>query len=176
MFHLCFLYSLFRVMSMSCDQRLCPGVGGRRCGEFMSPIFRDPQPTCTKCRGIKCMADVTCDICKDWSVAHWEPFLKRRPYSGSRKKRPPGSALPHALQPPPPSASASSEAGRPAPTPRSLPLLLRGMTTRRGWRVSREVPPPSSLIWREVRGEAPRKPWLLRARAIRLIPPFLGRG
>ena len=60
------------------------------------------------------MADVTCDICKDWSLAQWEAFLKRRPYSERRKKRPSGSALPPASQTPLPSASASSEAGRPA--------------------------------------------------------------
>ena len=103
---------------MSCEQRLCPGVGGRRCGAFMPPLFRDPHPTCTRCRGTKCSADVTCDICKDWSVAQWEAFLKKLPYSGHRKKRPSGSALPTTPPTLPPSASASSEAGRPAPPPR----------------------------------------------------------
>ena len=91
---------------MSCDQRLCPGVGGRRCGVFMSPLFRDPHPTCARCMGVKGTSDVTCDICKDWSVAQWETFLKRR-----RKKRPSVSALPSA---PPillPSASAPSGDG-----------------------------------------------------------------
>ena len=78
MLHFFFLSILFRVMSMSCDQRLCPGVGGRRCGVFISPIFRDPHPTCARCWGIKCTADVTCDICKDWSVVQWEAFLTRR--------------------------------------------------------------------------------------------------
>ena len=81
---------------MSCEQRLCPGVGGRRCGAFMSPLFRDPHPTFARCRGIKCSADVTCDICKDWSVTQWEAFLKRRPYSERCKKHPSGSALPSA--------------------------------------------------------------------------------
>ena len=64
---------------MSCEQRLCLGVGGRRCGAFMSLLFRDRHPTCARCRGTKCSADVTCDICKDWSVAQWEAFLKRLP-------------------------------------------------------------------------------------------------
>ena len=49
------------------------------------PHIRDPHPTCARCRGVKCIADVTCDICKDWSVAQWEAFLKRRPYGGRRK-------------------------------------------------------------------------------------------
>ena len=89
---------------MSSEQRLCPGVGGRRCGAFMSPLFKDPHPTCVRCRGTKCSADVTCDICKDWSVAQWEAFLKRRPYSERCKKRPSGSTLPSAPSPilPPP--------------------------------------------------------------------------
>ena len=70
----------------------------------MSPLFRDLHPTCARCRGVKCTADVTCDICKDWSVTQWEAFLKRRPYSGRCKKRPSGSALPPASRPlcPPP--------------------------------------------------------------------------
>ena len=126
MFYLCSVFSLFRIMSVSCNQRLCPGVGGRKCGAFMSPIFRDLHPTCARYRGIKYTADVTCDICKDWSVAQWEAFLKRRPCSGHRKKRPSGSALPPAFQTPPPSASASSEAGCPALPPRSLPPPSEG--------------------------------------------------
>ena len=84
---------------MSCDQRLSPGVGGRRCGAFMSPLFRDPHPTSARCRGVRCTADVTCDSCKDWSVAQWEAFLKKRPYSSRRKQRPSGSALPPPLRP-----------------------------------------------------------------------------
>ena len=129
---------------MSCEQRLCPGVGGRRCGAFMSPLFRDLHPTCARCRGTKCSADMTCDICKDWSVAQWEAFLKRRPYGERRKKRPSGSALPSVLPTLPPFASASSEAGRSAPPPRPTsppsegqpPLLQRGVTFRGRWRVS----------------------------------------
>ena len=96
------------------------GVGGHRCGAFMSPIFRDPHPICARCRGIKCTADVTCDICKDWSVAQWEAFLKGRPYSGRRKKRPSGSALSPASQTPPPSASAFFRSRPPSATPPSF--------------------------------------------------------
>ena len=58
-------FVLFSLARMLLDQRLCPGVGGRKCGAFMSPIFRDPHPTCARCRGKKCTSDVTCDICKD---------------------------------------------------------------------------------------------------------------
>ena len=55
---------------MLLDQQLCPGVGGRKCGAFMSPIFRDAHPTCAWCRGRKCTSDVTCDIC------NWRKLLK----------------------------------------------------------------------------------------------------
>ena len=55
------------------------------------PIFRDPRPTCVRCRGVKCTSDVTCDICKNWSVGQWEAFLKKRSYS----------VISHALQAPP---------------------------------------------------------------------------
>ena len=137
---LCFVFRLFRVMSMSRDQRFCPGAGGRRFGAFMSPIFRDPHPTYARCMGIKCTADVTCDICKDWSVVQWESFLKRR-----RKKRPSGSTLP-----PPPSTSPSSEAERPELPPQPLPPPSEGCgrsgeaegVLRVG---SREVSPPPSF-------------------------------
>ena len=119
---------------MSCEQRLCPGVGGLRCGAFMSPLFRDLYPTCARCRGTKCSADVTCDIFKDWSVAQWEAFVKRRPNSEGRKKRPSGSALPSAPPTLLPSASAYLEAGRPAPPlcpPHPpTPLLQRGVAVR----------------------------------------------
>ena len=73
---------------MLLDQQLCPAVAGRKCGAFMSPLFRDPHPTCARCRGKKCTSHVTCDICKDWSVAQWEAFLKKRSYSGCCKSRP----------------------------------------------------------------------------------------
>ena len=108
-------------MSVSCDQRLCPGVGGRTYGAFMFPLFRDPHPTCARCRGVKCTSDVTCDICKDWSVVQWETFLQRRPSSELRQKRLSGAALPSAP---------------PTLTPCASPFLQRGMTARGRRRVS----------------------------------------
>ena len=133
MFHPCSVFRLFRVMLMSRDQRLCPGVGDRRCGASISPIFRDLHPTYARCRGIKCTADVTCDSCKDWSVAQWEVFLKPRPYSGHRKKRPSGSALPPASQAPPPRLLWKLDAMR---FLLGHSPLLRGVTARGRWRVS----------------------------------------
>ena len=110
-------------MSMSCDQRLCPGVGGRRCGAFMSPLFRDPHPTCARCRGVKCMSDVTCDICKDWSVPQWEAFLKRHPSLCASDP----SSLHLGF------FGSWTPCGLPLGHP---PLLLRGMTARGRRRVS----------------------------------------
>ena len=147
------------------------------------PLFRDLHPACARCRGVRCTADVTCDICKDWSVAQWEAFLEKRPYNSHRKHRPSGSSLPSAPQTNPPCASSSSEAGHPVPPPppRSLPLLLRGLTARGVgggvWRVPLarlSLPLPSR--WRVGWGEAPRVLWLLGARGIRLPLPSRGRG
>ena len=84
---------------MSQEQQLCPGVGGRRCGAVISPLFRDPHPTCARCRGKKCTVDVTCDICKDWSVAQWEAFLKKCAYSGRHKSRLQALTFPLLLRP-----------------------------------------------------------------------------
>ena len=122
-------FVLFSLARMLLHQSLCPGVGGRKCEAFMSPILRDPHPACARCRGVQCTSDMTCDICKDWSVALWEAFLKKRFYSGRRKSRLSGSALPTAPLPLPPSVSASLEAGRPSPPPpSSLPSEGRGQS------------------------------------------------
>ena len=142
---------------MSCGQRLCPGVGGRRCGAFMSPIFRDPHPTCVRCRGKKCMADMTFDTCKDWSVAQWEAFLKMLPYSVRRRKRLSGSALPPVPQTPPALRLCFFGSQTPCASPSATPppLLLRGVTGRGMWRVS--------FAWVLARSPLP-------------LPPFGGRG
>ena len=58
----------------SCDKRLCPGVDGRKCGAHMSPVVKDPHPTCTRCRGRNCTRDSMCISCKDWSLAQWTAF------------------------------------------------------------------------------------------------------
>ena len=79
-----------------------------------------------------CTADVTCDICKGWSVAQWEAFLKKRPFSSRHKHCPSGSSLSPAPQTNPHCASSSSEA---------VPPLLRGLTAW-GEGAPREASPP----------------------------------
>ena len=81
--------------------------------------------------------------------------MKKRPYSGSRKKRPSSSTLPSAPPALPSSASASSEAGRPPLV--HLPLLQRGVAVRGSQRVApawvlmrSPLPPPA--VWWERRG------------------------
>ena len=125
------------------------------------------------------MADVTCDICKDWSVAQWEAFLQKRSYSGRRKSRPSGAALSTAPWPLPSSASASSEAGRPSlpPPPSSLPSEGWGRSgeSKGVFHVGSSVvfPPPSRCLVGEEGGWV-RGSWLLGASVTRLL--LLSRG
>ena len=72
-------------------------------------------------------------------MAQWEAFLKKCSYSGRRKARPSGSALPTAPQPRPPSAYASLEAGCPLPSPLPSFPLSEG-------RGSRKAPPSLALV------------------------------
>ena len=80
---------------MSRELRICPGVGDRKCGAFLSCLDRDPHPTCTRCRGKVCTKDLTCDFCAVWSAEQWELFSKKRSYK--ERKRPSGS-VPSAQQ------------------------------------------------------------------------------
>ena len=92
--------------------QVCPGVGDRKCGAFLSSIDRDPHSTCTRCRGRICTMNMTCDICADWSVAQWEQFVKKRSYKDRKKpSRPSGSVPPAPLTSP--RAETSSGVSRP---------------------------------------------------------------
>ena len=112
-------------------------------------LFRDPHPMCTSCRGQKCSVDVTCDICKEWSVAQWDVFLKKR-----RKSHASSSSLPSAPLPTSSVASASSEAGHHSPSlqPSSRPSEGSGVAERSGGvtSVALVVPPlPHLALVRE---------------------------
>ena len=149
----------FVSLVMSRELRICPGVGGRKCGAFLSSLDRDPHPTCTRCRGRICTKDLTCDVCKDWSPTQWEAFAKKRSYAErKRSARPSGSSLPPAPKSSPctgtssevthPAAPSSSSSlpsegrvkkGEPwdAPCAAScvgLPLLPLDLVQREGWK------------------------------------------
>ena len=96
---------------MSRKLRICPGVGGRKCGVFLSSLDRDPHPTCARCRGKICTRDMTCDFCIHWSPAQWELFAKKRSYK-ERKK-----SLPSGFVPPAPGASPRAGTSSEVPQP-----------------------------------------------------------
>ena len=97
-------------------------------------------------------------------MAQWEVFLKKRPYSGSRR-----NALPTAPPTLPASASASLEAGRPAPLPRppTPPSEVRGRSgemegvPRMGFREVSFPPPSHRSVGEEGGGGWVREPQLL---------------
>ena len=169
--------SLFGTCRVNSDFALVLGAVG--VGHLCPPLFRDLHPTCARCRGTKCSADVTCDICKDWSVAQWEAFLIKRPYSGRCKKRPSGSVIPSAPPTLPPSASTSSEAGRPAPHPRPPTPPSEGQghsgekegVRRMGSREASSSPSYCSVGEEGGGGGMPRGRRLLQARVIWLLLP-----
>ena len=108
---------------MSRELRLCPGVGGRKCGAFLSSLDRDPHPTCTRCRGRICTKDMTCDFCVGWSPLQWEAFAKKRSYKERKRSRRSGS-LPPAMATS--RAGTSSELLRPEASSSSSPLPSGG--------------------------------------------------
>ena len=75
---------------------MCPGVGGRKCGAFLSSLDRPPHPTCTRCRGRVCTRDLTFDICAEWSSAQWELFAKKRSYAERKHHSCPSGTVPRA--------------------------------------------------------------------------------
>ena len=109
---------------MSREIRICPGVGDRKCGAFLSNLDRDPHPTCTRCRGRICTKDMTCDVCANWSVAQWEQFVKKRSYKDRKKPSRPSGSVPPAPWTSPrafspsgvshPGTSSSSSSSRPS--------------------------------------------------------------
>ena len=86
---------------MSRELRICPGVGDRKCGAFLSTFECDPHPTCARCRGKICTMTLTCDFCAVWSAAQRERFNKKRSYKERKKHRPSGSVPPRAADLPP---------------------------------------------------------------------------
>ena len=118
---------------MSRELRLCPGVGGRKCGAFLSSLDRDPHPTCTRCRGRICTKDMTCDFCVGWLPSQWEAFAKKHSYKERKRSRPSGSLPPATATSP--RAGTSSEVLRPEASSSFLPS---GGQAKRGG--SRDAP------------------------------------
>ena len=114
---------------MSRELRICPGVGDRKCGAFLSRLDRDPHPTCTRCRGKVCTKDMTCDFCAVWSAEQWELFAKKRSYK-ERKQRPSGSVPP--AQQTFPRAETSSGVSRPGTSASSSSRPSGGQEKRGG--------------------------------------------
>ena len=115
---------------MSRELRICPGVGDRKCGAFLSRLDRDPHPTCTRCRGKVCTKDLTCDFCAVWSAEQWELFAKKRSYK--ERKRPSGSVPP--AQQASPHAETSSGVSRPGTSSSSSSRPLGGQEKQGGSR------------------------------------------
>ena len=110
------------------DKRLCPGVDGRKCGAYMSPVFRDPHPTCGRCRGRNCARDSTCSSCQDWSLAQWEAFHAKRSYTDRKKSNSRHAGVPTSLTSKSPlsSAAVKQAALSLAPPPLSAPPSSEG--------------------------------------------------
>ena len=124
---------------MSRELRLCPGVGGRKCGAFLPSLDREPHPTCTRCRGKICTKDLTCDFCIGWSSSQWEAFAKKRSYKERKRSRPSGS-LPPATKTSP-RAGTFSEVLHPGASSSSSSLPSGGQAKNGG---SRDAPGAAS--------------------------------
>ena len=135
---------------MSRELRICPGVGGRKCGAFLSSLDRDPHPTCPRCRGKICIKDMTCDFCVGWSPAQWELFAKKLTCTERKRSRPSGSVPPAPKTPP--RARTSSEVTQPGTSSSSSSLPSEGQV-RKG--ESRGAP---SVAPREA-SSPPARPW-----------------
>ena len=107
-------------MASNNKMRRCPGNGGRQCGTYMSPLFRDPHPTCTRCRSRSCSFDTTRKICDGWSLDQWQHYRRKRAYAERSKSssRHAGDPIDTASNPPLSPTSTRSV----SPLPPSLPL------------------------------------------------------
>ena len=124
------IFFLLIFLVMSRELRICPGVGDRKCGAFLSTLDRDPHPTCARCRGKICTKDLTCDFCAAWSAEQWERFDKKRSYKERKKHRPSGSVPP--TQQTSPRAETSSGVSRPGTSSSSSSRSLGGQGKQEG--------------------------------------------
>ena len=90
----------------------------------MSPLFRNPHPTCTRCRGRSCSFDATCKICDGWSLDQWQHYRCKRAYAERSK-------------------SSSRHVGDPIDTASNLPLSPTSTRSVSPPPPSLPLPPPS---------------------------------
>ena len=65
---------------INANQRLCAGLGGKPCFRRLSPLERDPHPTCPSCRGKVCTRQDPCPVCFSWPDLQWRLYESRRLY------------------------------------------------------------------------------------------------
>ena len=107
--------------------RRCPGIGGRPCGTYMSPLFRDPHPTCTRCTGRSCSYKSTCDTCDGWSLDQWEHYSLKCAYVGRSKSSSRHAGDPIETASDPPLSPAPTRSVSPTPPSLTLPPPSEGM-------------------------------------------------
>ena len=109
------------------EMRRCPGVGDHQCGTYMSPLFRDPHPTCTRCRGRSCSYKSTCETCDGWSLDQWEHYRLKCTYAGRSKSSSCHAGDPIETASNPPLSSASTRSVSPMPLSLPLPTPSEGL-------------------------------------------------
>ena len=110
--------------------RICPGVGDRKCGAFLSFVNRDTHPTCTRCRGM--FAPVTCFV--TFVLFGWRLSgnnLYRRVLTMRKKSSPPSGSVP-TTPPTSPRAETSSGVSLPGISSSSSSFPLGGQGRQEG--------------------------------------------
>ena len=125
---------------------MCPGRSGKKCGVFMSPLFRDPHIHCPRCRGNKCSIDNTCILCKSWPPEQWDLFAKKKSYAHSKSRR--GRSKSMSASPAPSVAGTSDvrPSVPPASPPPSRDQVMMGGQTSAGVTISCHGSAPSGSV------------------------------
>ena len=128
-----------------------------------------------------CTSEMTCDICKDWSAAQWEHFIKKRTYKDRKKtSRPSGFVPPASLTSP--RAETLSEVSQTGTFSSSFSCPSGGQGRREGSQgapgvVSREASsPPAGSRSSERGGSVSGLSSVARERASSSAPSGAGEG
>ena len=120
--------------------RICPGVGDRKCGAFLSFVDRDTHPTCTRCRGNVCASDMFCTFVLFGRRLSGNNLYRRVLTKRKKSSRPSGS-VPTA-PPTSPRAETSSGVSLPGTSSSSSSLPLGGQGKQEGSQVA-----PGVFVW-----------------------------